>query len=139
MDTPSVYSSIVSPRSRRLRTIGILLLVAVCGMVIFGYYNLMPSLARSIRENPLPAYTSIGARRSDTPDPAMRPMTRAERLRKLRVAVALAYWGVCGMLIVGVVFVAWMDLREISRTYVEQRRAMWTQAADRLESRDDTS
>jgi hypothetical protein len=139
MDTPSIYSSIVSPRSRRLRTIGVVLLVAIGGMIAYGYFSLMPSLARSIRDHPLTISTSTGALRTAAPQQANRPLTRAERLRKLRVAVALAYWGVCGLLIVGVVFVAWIDLREISRTYVEQRRAMWTQAADRLEGQDDTS
>ena len=139
METPSVYSNIVSPRSRRLRTIGLGLLIAICGMVIYGYFSLMPSLARSIRENPLPASSSVSAHHSDASNLGKRPLTRAERLRKLRVAIALAYWGVCGLFIVAVVLVAWLDLREISRTYVEQRRAMWTQAADQLEGTDDSA
>ena len=134
MDTPSVYSGIVSPRSHRLRTIGLVLLTTVCAMALYGYFGLMPSIERSLREKPvLPSTLSAGP-------PAAHPLTenpptpKAQRAHKLQVAVALAYWGVCAALLVGVVLVAWLDFREVARVYVAQRRAMWSQTAGAIEN-----
>lgn len=139
METPSAYSNIVSPRSRRLRTIGIVLLIAVCAMVAYGYFGLMPSVLRAVRESSASAATSAmsAAHPPGLLDQANAHITRNQRIRKMRIAIALAYWGVCGLLLVSVVFVAWLDLREISRQYVAERRAMWNQAADRIDSPDD--
>ncbi len=123
-DTPSVYYGIVSPRSRRLRTIGIVLLTAVVAMALYGYFVLMPSIERSLRENPIPRPSiSAGPSRPGGDKPST---SRAQRIRKFQLAVALAYWGVCSLLLVSVVMVAWLDFREVTRVYVEQRRAMWT-------------
>lgn len=130
-DTPSVYSGIVSPRSRRLRTIGIVLLTAVVAMALYGYFVLMPSIERSLRENPVPAPSiTAGPTRPGVDKP---PTSKAQRIRKYQVAVALAYWGVCSLLLVSVVMVAWLDFREVTRVYAEQRRAMWTSAVATVE------
>jgi hypothetical protein len=138
VETPSAYASIVSPRSRRLRTVGIVLLVAVCAMVLYGYLGLMPSIERSVRaDSPIAAQSE--ALRSPSAGLDKPPLTRAQRVHKLQVAVALAYWGVCALLLVGLVLVAWLDLREISRRYAAERRAMWSQAADRIGRSDDTA
>ena len=137
METPSAYTTIISPRSRRLRTIGIVLLVAICAMVIYGYFGLMPSVARAVRETAAQSSASTG-HHPDVSSRDSQPMTHAQKVRKLRIAVALAYWGVCGLLIVGVVFVAWLDLREISRHYVMERKAIWSQTAGNLDHQDDS-
>jgi len=136
METPSAYTSIISPRSRRLRTIGIVLLVAICAMVIYGYFGLMPSVTRAVHEAG-PASVSTDLRPGTSP--ANPPMTRAQRVRKLQIAVAMAYWGVCGLLIVSVIFVAWLDLREISRHYLMERKAIWNQTAGNLDDQDESS
>ena len=139
MSSTSAYSTIVSPRSRLLRTIGLALLVGILAMVIYGYFGLMPSLARSLRTNPVSApHTTVAAQNRES-QLDLQQYNRAQRIRKMRVSVALAYWGVCALMLVGVVLVAWLDLREISRTYVAERRAMWSEAADRLNSPEEPS
>ena len=132
-DTPSVYSGIVSPMSRRLRTIGIVLLTAVCAMALYGYFVVMPSIERSLRDNPLPPPGIVAGSRTTPLRPENPATTRAQRVRKLQIAVALAYWGVCSLLLVSVVLVAWLDFREVTRVYVEQRQVMWTKAVANVE------
>ncbi len=135
MPSSSIYSEIVSQRSRRLRTVGIVLLVAVVAMVSYGYLRLMPSVAESLRDNPV--RTNINAVTHGAGTGLLEPkMTRSQRLGKLRVAVALAYWGVCALLLVGLVAVAWLDLREVSRRYFDERRSLWTEAVDRIDKPD---
>ena len=137
METPSAYTGIVSPRSRRLRMIGGMLLLAVLAMILYGYFGLMPSLARAARESAASGAAISAPARLDRSESRSQPQTHAQRVRKLQVAVALAYWGVCGLVLLAVLLVAWLDLREISRSYVAERRAMWTQAASQYESPDD--
>lgn len=138
MGTPSAYTTIVSPRSRRLRTTGVVLLAAICAMVLYGYFGLMPSLGRSVREGNVAARRSAGARLSENGgQDELSP--RVQRIRKYQVAVALAYWGVCALLLVAVLLVAWLDLREVSRQYIAERREIWRQAAGQIEKPDDSA
>jgi hypothetical protein len=39
-----------------------------------------------------------------------------------------AYWSVCLTLVLSLVLITWMDLREVSRNYLEQRKALWSSA-----------
>jgi len=139
MNTPTVYSGIVSAKSRRLRTVGIVLLAAVCAMALYGYFVLLPSIERSLREHPAPPISRSASASAAEPDSP--PITKAQRVRKFQVAVALAYWGVCALMLVAVVLVAWLDFREVTRVYAAQRRDIWTQAVSSVEeqSMDDSS
>ena len=125
MEPPSIYSEIISPRSRRLRTIGIILLAAIVAMFCYGYFQLMPSMERSIREEKRISVLGSGQAHS---------LSRAQRVRKLKVATVMAYWGVCSLLLVGVFMVAWLDFREVTRVYVARRRTIWQQTAGAVES-----
>jgi hypothetical protein len=42
------------------------------------------------------------------------------------VLFAYSYWGVCGLLVIAALFLAWLDFREVSRAYLEERRAILT-------------
>ena len=139
METPSVYTSIVSPRSRRLRTTGVVLLCAVLAMALYGYFSLMPAIERTVRESAASGSSVAAATARGRSDALLRQASRSQRARKLQVAVALAYWGVCGLLLISVLFVAWLDFREITRTYVDQRRAMWVQAAEQVKEPEDAA
>jgi hypothetical protein len=139
MGQTTSYSTIVSPRSRRLRTIGLVLLATVVLMVIYGYFGLMPALRRSVHVDSTPSSFSHNSAVENGSQTDSTQSDHERRIRKLKASAGLAYWGVCSLLLVGAVFVAWLDLREISRNYVAERRAMWTQAADRIKSTDDTS
>jgi hypothetical protein len=138
MGPTTSYSGIISPRSRRLRTIGLVLLLSVVLMVIYGYFGLMPSLRQSIHDGMNPQIVThsspTGPGQTETAQ-----SDRERRVRKLKASAGLAYWGVCSLLLVGTVFVAWLDLREISRTYVAERRAMWNQAADNISDSDESA
>ncbi len=112
------YSSIVSARSRRLRTIGALLLCAITGMTIYGLWVLMPAIHHAAQVHPLLA--SVHVRRQIF----------------TRVAIAYAYWGVCALLLCAAMVVAWLDFREVSRTYAAQRRALWDEATHSISQRD---
>jgi hypothetical protein len=103
-------------------------------MVIYGYFGLMPALRNSIRLSTPPSVTSHTSQGSQ---PIAVETDRERRVRKLKASAGLAYWGVCSLLLVGAVFVAWLDLREISRNYVAERRAIWNEEADRIKSTDE--
>ena len=129
--SPSAYSSVISPQSRRLRIIGVLLIVAILIMALYGYFSLMPALARSAHQATanVPKHISFGVSQADVEHARL----RAVRVRKLSVAIALAYWGVSALLVLGVLVVAWLDLREINRRYLQSRRTIWSETADRLD------
>lgn len=135
--TSTPYRTMISSRSRRLRTVGLLLLLAVLGMSVYGLAVQMPSLRRSgaayRREHAatqqFEAVTgAIGASKSEE---------RAKRVMLLKVTVAYAYWGTCGLLVIALLFVAWLDLREVTRNYLDVRRALWNETAVR--TKDDSS
>lgn len=130
MTQPTAYQNLVSPRSRRLRTVGILLLLAVVGMTIYGALVIMPSL-RAASQQYARRQTSGAAVnfRSNLASP-----TRRER-RALQVQVLFAdvYWVACGLLTLGAISVAWLDFREVSRNYVEQRRALVQASTQRID------
>ena len=131
--TPTVPqgSGLISVRSRRLRTVGIVLLVALLAMTVYGMLGLMPSVRR-IRDSSALKRPVLSA--SATPE--QRAAARAEnrRIRRVmlaQVAFVYGYWSVCGVLAVTALLVAWLDMREVSRNFAAQRRALWTEAAAR--------
>lgn len=134
--SPSVYSGMITAQSRRLRTIGAVLLVAVALMALYGSLVLMPRINRSVevRRAAQARLEKNGAAPAGTPGiaaPAETPaLARAQKAEKLQVATVFAYWGVCALLVIATLFVAWLDLREISRSYVQQRRQLWMQTAN---------
>lgn len=133
--SPSVYSNVISPLSRRLRVIGVVLLAAVVLLSLYGYFGLMPAMARSGRA----ATAYLTARHADLRTSAAsgdRAIAHAVRVRKLSLAVVLAYWGVCALLVLGVIAVAWLDLREINRRYILHQRAIFAETAARADRGD---
>ena len=128
MATSPAYGNIISARSRRLRTIGMVLIGAILAMVLYGMTSFMPTLRHTKDDlqrlnggKPI----SIFREKAKTPD--------EERLRKALAAqlvFAYGYWAVCGILVLSAVFVAYLDFREVTRNYIAQRRAVWTEMAD---------
>ncbi len=142
--TPFAYQgSVLSARSRRLRTIGSLLLLAVIGMSIYGGTVLMPAINRSIAAHSLKRTTVTVPTPPDAALPVPAPSqiaaeAHARKVQRLQVAVAFAYWGVCVLLIVAILLIAWLDLREISRNYLSQYRNLRSEVAEGVK-RDVTS
>jgi len=119
------YQNLISAQSRRLRVIGIVLLVMILGMCVYGGRVLMPKL----RENRAPLHHStVQATSSST---ALSP-AKAESLRKLAKAQLLffyAYWGVCFALIIALLVVAYLDFREVSRNYLRLQVSLLSNTA----------
>lgn len=108
------YRTLITNKSWRLRIIGSLLLIATLVMAIYGGFVLMPSL-RSAKEAAL-------ARTLDSQEPQA---IRAKNVMKTKLIFAYGYWSVCGILVTATLLVAWLDVREMSRSYLEQRKSIW--------------
>ena len=135
-EMPSAYQgTVLSARSRRLRTIGLLLLAVVVGMAVYGMSALMPPInhaaARLAQEESQSRGAPTAASSGQATAHTATHLATLRRNLKVQVAVAYAYWGVCALLLISVLFIAWLDLREISRNYVDQRRAIWSEAVER--------
>jgi len=136
--SPSPYQTMVTPRSRRLRTTGLVLLATAVSMALYGFFVLMPTLKRSAvveshRIQDIRGEPGGISRPVLTIDQAAR-IRRSHRVVAVQVLAAYGYWTICGLISVAMVFVAWLDLREVSRTYLQQRRAIWAETASRLDT-----
>jgi len=114
------YRTLVTYKSRRLRIIGSLLLIATLGMAVYGGLVLMPSL-RSAKE-------AVPAQTLDSRTPQA---IRAKNVMKTKLIFAYGYWSVCGILVTATLLTAWLDVRETSRSYLEQRKSIWSAVADK--------
>lgn len=149
---PSVYQSLISPRSRRLRTTGIVLLVAIVLMATYGVITLMPSLYSATHrldqiatdrlhqnsamktvvvsetvQGSVPLISFSGARMVP-PTERLRPNGLTEHEHKEIVAqllFAYGYWTLCGGLIIGLIVVCWLDFRELARNYDAERHRIY--------------
>ncbi len=140
-DTTFAYQSLISPRSRRLRTTGLFLLAVIVVMALYGYFSLMPSLRISAarlaaQANARPAatnsaVTTSGNRVLPTAKPtnaqdAVARMPRQEReAQAAKIVFAYAYWGVCLSLLIALMLVAWLDFREVGRNFDQQQAAIF--------------
>lgn len=130
---------LISARSRRLRTVGVLLLTAILGLSLYGYFRLMPSF----KHNSEQVKTLLDERRRDNAlrppgTPMKMPSAKEARLKKIlivQIYFVYLYWSVVAILITSVLFVAWLDLREVTANYASQRHALWQDAVDRANRR----
>ena len=109
------YRTLITPKSRRLRVIGSLLLLATVSMAVYGGTVIMPSLRAT--KNIVLTYPL---------DSRSQEAVHAKQVMKAQVIFAYGYWSVCGVLLTATLFTAWLDVREMSRSYVEHRKAIWT-------------
>ncbi len=131
--SPPVYRNVVSARSRRYRTIGWMLLVAIIGMAAYGNYRLMPPLRHAEQRAHSILYGSTSTSTTAAATPAARTAEQAADARflkafRVQLIFVYGYWTVVGLLVLAVLGVAWLDLREVLRNYTQQRRALWTEA-----------
>ncbi len=171
LDTTMAYRSLVSARSRRLRVTGIVLLVAVLGMSLYGVVGLMPSLRRTVphlagsadsvsaKEIALnrananedtaqrkgtadrAGATRTIANKTDTPRTgetlrASKGLTERERRAAFsKILFMYGYWSVCGLLILALVIVSWLDFRELGRNYDAYRARLFAQSVAEAEEK----
>lgn len=123
----------VSPRSRRLRTVGLILLIAAVGMTLYGSLSLMPGLKRAIKREAHVSAALSGGRPLASLDPTVRAkVVRARRAAAVQVTFAYSYWAVCALLVAVLIVVAWLDVREVQRRYVDQRIRLFAETAQAL-------
>lgn len=82
-------------------------------MTAYGMMVMMPALKRTL---PVAAFQRAAHHQTLSPE-----QKRVQRLALVKVATAYGYWTVCGVLVAGALLVAWLDLREVGRTYARQR------------------
>lgn len=131
----SVQHGIVSVRSRRLRAIGTVLLAGILLMSLYGVFGLMPTLrASSKRVNESRAIAAsqgtvvqsgTGVSTPTVVTPEMRQSRKLARALAAQVIFAWIYWTVCALLLVGLLLIAWLDFRELSRQYDNERIALF--------------
>lgn len=114
------YRTLITNKSRRLRVIGVMLVVAAVSMAIYGGIVIMPSLR--VAKNAALIYP-LDSRAPDA--------IHAKRVVKAQLIFAYGYWSVCGILITATLFTAWLDVREMSRSYLEQRKIIWANVAEK--------
>ena len=130
-DAPTVYQSLISAKSRRLRAFALVLLAMVLAMTLYGYYSLMPSLrvaaSRIEQDNKRPPTTASGSANHATPtqNTVARMSQRERDAQAAKLVFAYAYWGVCLSLLVALMLVAWLDFREVGRSFDQQQAAIF--------------
>jgi hypothetical protein len=124
-------NGLISARSRRLRAAGVVLLLLTLGMALYGALGLMPSVRQSVRTYNERAYRLMdgGAGRSvalgEVAEPGNEDPVRVRRAVRVQVLFAYGYWLVCGILLLILLFVAWLDFREVTRNYLLKRAALF--------------
>jgi hypothetical protein len=73
---------LITPRSRRIRIWGSLLLAAIIGMAIYGFAVLMPSVRQSVEAH-RPRTSVVTEQTSTSPSSVSPPLTKSEQ-RTLR-------------------------------------------------------
>jgi hypothetical protein len=122
----SPYMSVVSPRSRRYRTMMTVLLSVIMVMSVYGGFRVMPAVHQAVGKSDVPELTRL-AHAQPGPNVTTVQIAHAQRTLRARAVVvylALAYWGVCSLLMVGVLFLAWLDFRETTRNFALQAQAL---------------
>lgn len=122
----SPYMSIVSPLSRRYRTLMTILLAIIMVMSVYGGFTVMPRVHQAVGKSDTPELTRI-AKGQPGPGLTTKQIVRAQRTlqaRKVVIYLALAYWGVCCLVMVLVLFLAWLDFRETTRNFALEARAL---------------
>ena len=122
----SPYMTVVSARSRRYRTIVSVLLIVIMIMSVYGGFAVMPRVHEAVGRQDMQELTRI-AKSQPGADLTAKQIARAKRTLQARsvvVSLALAYWGVCSLLMVCILFLAWLDFRETTRNFALQSQAL---------------
>ncbi len=126
---PTPYSALISPYSRRLRTTGIVLLIAALLIALYGGLVFMPRL----RANRQALRTQIAQTASD-PVAKSNTATTGNDLKRLAKAQTLfiySYWSLCSLLLIALLVVAWLDAREVARNYLRQQVQLISEVAEK--------
>jgi hypothetical protein len=147
LNSPAAYrAGVISVRSRRLRLIAGLFMVAIVGMAVYGLAVLMPGMKQAIINAAPHPQTIINAspigkanvnRNASAPAVStdLHLSAKSARLLRIKVILMYGYWTVWVVFVLTLLFVVWLDLREVSRNYLNQRRELWSAAAQATQER----
>jgi disulfide bond formation protein DsbB len=126
--TPPItpYNSVVSPRSRRLRTVVSIVLVVIMFMSVYGGFTVMPQVRQAVGRPDTLELTRL-AKSQPGPTLTLKQIAHAKRTLRARqvvVSLAMAYWGILSLLLLLVLFLAWLDFRETTRNFALQAQAL---------------
>ena len=131
----SPYMTVVSPRSRRYRSLMSILLILIMIMSVYGGFGIMPLVRQAVGKPDTPQLTRMAASQPG-PDLTLKQIAHAKRTlqaRRVVVSLALAYWGICSLLMLTVLFFAWLDFRETARNFALQAQALRQETVVTLE------
>lgn len=131
----SPYQTLVTARARRLRTTGLMLLMFVIGMSAYGFVVLMPNLQAATKNERNARYLvpkPIPGEKSHLVSPAEQNYNRLRKALAVFILFVYGYWTVCGALIVGILIFAWLDFRELTRSYSRERNAIYMESAAQI-------
>lgn len=133
--TPTPYTSgIVSNRSRRLRMIAAVVLAMIVAMAIYGMVVLMPGVNRAateaVRAGKIASQRPTAAVGSGATTAVLHVSGKQARILKVQVYFTYGYWIVWTVLVLSLLLIVWLDLREVSRSYLNQRLKLWESAAN---------
>ncbi len=135
----SVQRGILSARSRRLRTTGAVLLAGILLMSLYGVFSLMPRV-RVSAERVSQSRAVVAAQRAEAAvgsrvavrvpiSPEFRQSRRLERALAAQIIFVWIYWTICALLLLGLLLIAWLDFREVSRQYENERITLFAETA----------
>ncbi len=123
------YKSRVTAKMRRLRTMGLVILLFLLLMILYGVRVIMPRTIASVHRHAAAARGFSAA------------AVHMHHVLVVQVLVAIAYWSVSGVLLISLFVIAWLDVREVTRQYLYERTTLVIRASEamkqRLESKTD--
>ena len=122
------YASVISLRSRRLRSVGIALIVVLLLMSLYGVFVVMPAM-KSATTLYHAAIEKAESQKNVAPAESARTLRRVHRLMGVKLLFTDAYWVTCGLLAFAAMVIAWLDFREVTRRYQMARNAMLDESA----------
>lgn len=105
----------LSPRSRRLRIVGLLLLAFIFILIVYGWFWFQPAITRSVHKNAQIVHNL-----------SYPPIVRdhARKVAITQITFAMEYWGFCFLLVFAVLFIAWLDILGTRIRALMARRAL---------------
>ena len=122
----SMSNTLISAKSRRIRTVGIMLIGSMLFCTIYGVIFLMPRLSQlRARSHALNDSAVLFPHRDKQSEVAMaRTLNRERRIVLMNAVFIYAYWCFVGLLFIGSVLMAWLDTREVARNYLQEKQKL---------------
>ena len=125
-------NTLISPKSRRIRTCGLMLVGSMLFCTLYGVIFLMPKLSQlRARSHALNSSTVLFPSTNLVAERAMeRTRNKEQRIVLMNAVFIYAFWCFVGLLFIGAILMAWLDTREVARNYLEEKRKLHPRVHD---------